>query len=159
MLHQEWPLCWYIPKILLKVQPNPIATHCICSYIGMLPYPTLRKVHVVIFTPCGDFCGGFHHKCKSPQILVAVFTTNTCGSFRHKCESPQVFVVILFEVGSKVRERYESITGRVNMFDSMCKWYLVCNRGTFLYQENPHQKGRNDTTSVDTVYKKKGDAI
>ena len=24
---------------------------------------------------CGDFCGGFHHKSKSPQLLVAVFTT------------------------------------------------------------------------------------
>ena len=61
---------------------------------------TLRKVHVVIFTPCGDFCGGFHHKCKSPHVLVVVFatranhhmylwwfspqvqiTTSTCGDF------------------------------------------------------------------------------
>ena len=39
-------------------------------------------------------------------------------------KSPQVFVVILFKVGSKVREHYESIVGGANMFDSMCTWYL-----------------------------------
>jgi len=80
----------------------------------------------VIFTACGDFCGSFHHKSKSPQILV----------------------VILFKVGFKVREHYESIAGRANMFNSICTWYLEYNRGTFLDQENADQKGRNDTRSI-----------
>jgi len=40
-----------------------------------------------------------------------------CGDFHHKSRSPQVLVVILFTVGSKVRERSTSGT---NMFDSMC---------------------------------------
>lgn len=39
MLHQEWPLRWVISKILLDIRPNPTATHCICSYVGMSPYP------------------------------------------------------------------------------------------------------------------------
>jgi hypothetical protein len=71
----------------------------------------------------------------------------------------KVHVVILFEVGSKVREHYESIAGGENMFDSMSTWYLECNRGTFLGQENTNQKGRNDTRRVNTVSKKEGDAI
>jgi len=36
--------------------------------------PALREVLVVNFTFCGDFCGDFHYKLKSPQVLVAVFT-------------------------------------------------------------------------------------
>ena len=35
---------------------------------------TLREVLVVNFTFCGDFCGDFHYKSKSPQVLVVVFT-------------------------------------------------------------------------------------
>jgi len=34
----------------------------------------LREVLVVNFTFCGDFCGDFHYKSKSPQVLVVVFT-------------------------------------------------------------------------------------
>jgi hypothetical protein len=34
---------------------------------------SLREVHVVKFTFCGDFCGDFHHKSKTPYRLVAVF--------------------------------------------------------------------------------------
>ena len=37
---------------------------------------SLKEVYLVIFTACGDFCGGFHHKSKSPHILVAVFATS-----------------------------------------------------------------------------------
>jgi len=46
-----------------------------------LVYISLREVLVVNFTFCGDFCGDFHYKSKSPQVLVAVFTT---GLNHHK---------------------------------------------------------------------------
>jgi len=39
LLHQERPLRGVIPKILTYLQPNPTATHCICSYIGMSLHP------------------------------------------------------------------------------------------------------------------------
>ena len=37
---------------------------------------SLREVHVVFFTTCGNICGVFHHKSKIPQILVVFFTTS-----------------------------------------------------------------------------------
>ena len=42
---------------------------------------------------------------------MSQITTNTRGDFHHGSKSPQVFVVILFMVGSTVREHYESIVG------------------------------------------------
>ena len=38
---------------------------------------------------CGDYCGGFHHKSKSPQILVVKTAASpnhhkSCGGFCHK---------------------------------------------------------------------------
>ena len=59
-------------SILILVQS---LTRMVGSRTQRVAYYTLRKVHVVIFTPCGDFCGGFHHKCKSPHVLVVVFAT------------------------------------------------------------------------------------
>ena len=50
--------CAY-PAIHHDLQPQP---------------PPLREVLVVNFTFCGDFCGDFHYKSKSPQVLVVVFT-------------------------------------------------------------------------------------
>ena len=58
----------------------------------------LREAYLVIFTPCGDFCGDFHDMS----------------------ESPKVFVVILFKVVSMVREHYESTVSGANIFKSMC---------------------------------------
>ena len=40
----------------------------------------LREVHVVFFTTCGNICGVFHHKSKSPQVQI---TTSTCGDIVH----------------------------------------------------------------------------
>ena len=37
---------------------------------------SLREVHVVFFTTCGNICGVFHHKSKSPQVLVVFFATS-----------------------------------------------------------------------------------
>ena len=109
----------------------------------------LREVHVVIFV--ADFTTSANHHMYlwwfPPQVQI---TTNTCGSFHHKCKSPQVFIVILFEVGSKVREHYECIVDGGNMFNSMCPWYLVCNTGTFSDWENTNQKRWNDMRSINT---------
>ena len=44
--------------------------------VALLGERSLRKAYVVIFTACGDICGGFHHKSKSPHMLVAVFATS-----------------------------------------------------------------------------------
>ena len=105
--------------------------------------------HVVIFV--ADFTTSANHHMYLwwflPQVQI---TTNTCGSFHHKCKSPQVFIVILFEVGSKVREHYECIVDGGNMFNSMCPWYLVCNTGTFSDWENTNQKRWNDMRSINT---------
>ena len=60
--------------------PPPFYGSKPCSGLGhyhpVCNRTALRKVYVVIFTACGDFCGGFHHKSKSPHILVVVFTTS-----------------------------------------------------------------------------------
>src|SRR5258706_13041931 len=68
-VHHVLAPCWY-PYLELGCSWHwsPTASHATC-----LP---LRKVYVVIFTACGDFCGGFHHKSKSPHILVVVFATS-----------------------------------------------------------------------------------
>ena len=116
-------------RLFVQLLPTHNATHK-----GFHLKGPLRKANVVIFTPCGDICGGCHHKSKSPQVIVA----------------------ILFVVGSNVRELYESIAGRANMFNSMCTWYIECNRGTFSDRENADQKGRNDTRIIS---KKEVDAI
>jgi len=33
---------------------------------------SLREVHMVFFTTCGNICGVFHHKSRSPQVLVVI---------------------------------------------------------------------------------------
>ena len=76
----------------------------------------------MFFTQCGVFCGAFHQKSKSPQILVVIcvviwtygeiatqITTSICGD--------------LVKVGSKVRGHYEDTK---NMFDNMYTLYLEC---------------------------------
>ena len=48
---------------------------------------TLIKAYVVNFTACGNFCGGFYHKSKSPHILVAVFATSP-NHHKYLCRKP-----------------------------------------------------------------------
>ena len=72
----------------------------------------LRKAYVVISTTCGDICGDSHHRLRSPQVLVVVYTTS---SYHHK-----YFVVILYKVGSTLREHNESITVGANVFKRQC---------------------------------------
>ena len=79
----------------MLVNSQVLVALCKSNFRYVVNLMSLREVHVVFFTTCGNICGVFHHKSKSPQVLV----------------------VILFMVGSKVREHS---TSGANMFDSMC---------------------------------------
>ena len=49
LLHEDRPLRWVIPKILPYLQSNPIATHCLCSYIGMSPHPPHMQALLILY--------------------------------------------------------------------------------------------------------------
>ena len=88
---------------------------------------------------CGDFCGGFHHKSKSPQILVVVFTPSPnhhkyLWRFHYRSKSPQIFVVMLFKViymralpvplcmPDGLRSPRERVLWQSHLAGLFCKW-------------------------------------
>ena len=56
--------------------PHTAREFCIGLFKGLAKRSTLREAHVVFFTTSGKICGVFHHKSKSPQVLVVFFTTS-----------------------------------------------------------------------------------
>jgi len=89
---REYALCAEIlGLLLLKCFRSPL------EWYQIAPFAEQRHIHT------------------SPKLITT--ERSTCGVFHHKSRSPQVLVVILFMVGLKVREHS---TSGANMFDSMC---------------------------------------